>query len=312
MKANLDARYDLYINGQWVPASDGKVFTAYNPATGEKLAECAEATKEDVDAAVKAAWAAFPAWRDMGIAERAGILEKIADIIDENAELLATIESMDNGKPIRETMAIDVPYSSDHFRYFAGAIRVEEGKASVLDGNMMSLILREPIGVVGQIVPWNFPFLMAAWKLAPALAAGNCIVFKPSSTTSLSVLTLVKLIGHLLPPGVLNVVTGGGSRSGQYMLDHPGFRKLAFTGSTEVGLDVAKAAADKLIPPPWSWAARAPTSTSMIASGTWPSTACSWASCSTRARSAAPAPACLCRRASTTSSWRLPSRPSTT
>ena len=248
MKANLDARYDLYINGQWVPASDGKVFTAYNPATGEKLAECAEATKEDVDAAVKAAWAAFPAWRDMGIAERAGILEKIADIIDENAELLATIESMDNGKPIRETMAIDVPYSSDHFRYFAGAIRVEEGKASVLDGNMMSLILREPIGVVGQIVPWNFPFLMAAWKLAPALAAGNCIVFKPSSSTSLSVLTLVKLIGHLLPPGVLNVVTGGGSRSGQYMLDHPGFRKLAFTGSTEVGLDVAKAAADKLIP----------------------------------------------------------------
>lgn len=248
MKANLDARYDLYINGQWVPASDGKVFTAYNPATGEKLAECAEATKEDVDSAVKAAWAAFPAWRDMGIAERAGILEKIADIIDENAELLATIESMDNGKPIRETMAIDVPYSSDHFRYFAGAIRVEEGKASVLDGNMMSLILREPIGVVGQIVPWNFPFLMAAWKLAPALAAGNCIVFKPSSTTSLSVLTLVKLIGHLLPPGVLNVVTGGGSRSGQYMLDHPGFRKLAFTGSTEVGLDVAKAAADKLIP----------------------------------------------------------------
>lgn len=248
MKANLDARYDLYINGQWVPASDGNVFTAYNPATGEKLAECAEATKEDVDAAVKAAWAAFPAWRDMGIAERAGILEKIADIIDENAELLATIESMDNGKPIRETMAIDVPYSSDHFRYFAGAIRVEEGKASVLDGNMMSLILREPIGVVGQIVPWNFPFLMAAWKLAPALAAGNCIVFKPSSTTSLSVLTLVKLIGHLLPPGVLNVVTGGGSRSGQYMLDHPGFRKLAFTGSTEVGLDVAKAAADKLIP----------------------------------------------------------------
>ena len=248
MKANLDARYDLYINGQWVPASDGKVFTAYNPATGEKLAECAEATKEDVDAAVKAAWAAFPAWRDMGIAERAGILEKIADIIDENAELLATIESMDNGKPIRETMAIDVPYSSDHFRYFAGAIRVEEGKASVLDGNMMSLILREPIGVVGQIVPWNFPFLMAAWKLAPALAAGNCIVFKPSSTTSLSVLTLVKLIGHLLPPGVLNVVTGGGSRSGQYMLDHPGFRKLAVTGSTEVGLDVAKAAADKLIP----------------------------------------------------------------
>ena len=209
---------------------------------------------------------------------------KIADIIDENKELLATIESMDNGKPIRETMTIDVPYSSDHFRYFAGAVRTEEGSASVLKdhvGHFMNIILHEPIGVVGQIVPWNFPFLMAAWKLAPVLAAGDCVVFKPSSTTSLSVLTLMKLIGHLLPPGVVNVVTGGGSRAGQYILDHPGFRKLAFTGSTEVGLDVAKAAADKLIP------------------------------CLTRARSAAPAPGSLFRRASMTSLWRPLSRPST-
>ncbi len=248
MSVKLDERYDLYIGGKWVPASDGRTFATINPANGEKLAECAEATKEDVDAAVQAAWAAFPAWRDLGTGARAAILDKIADVIDENAELLATVESMDNGKPIRETMAIDVPYSSDHFRYFAGAIRTEEGKASVLDGNMMSLILREPIGVVGQIVPWNFPFLMAAWKLAPALAAGDCIVLKPSSTTPLSALVLAKLIGDLLPAGVLNVVTGGGSRAGQYMLDHPGFRKLAFTGSTEVGLNVAKAAADKLIP----------------------------------------------------------------
>ena len=251
MNVKLDERYDLYINGTWVPASDGRVFTTTNPATGEKLAECAEATKEDVDAAVQAAWAAFPAWRDLEPDKRADILLKIADVIDENKELLATIESMDNGKPIRETMTIDVPYSSDHFRYFAGAIRTEEGTASVLKdhvGHFINIILHEPIGVVGQIVPWNFPFLMAAWKLAPALAAGDCIVFKPSSTTSLSVLTLVKLIGHLLPPGVLNVVTGGGGRAGQYRLDHPGFRKLAFTGSTEVGLDVAKAAANKLIP----------------------------------------------------------------
>ena len=248
MNAKLDERYDLYIGGQWVPASDGRTFTTTNPANGEVLAQCAEATKEDVDAAVRAAWAAFPAWRDLSTGQRAAILDKIADVIDENADLLATIESMDNGKPIRETKAIDVPYASDHFRYFAGAIRTEEGKASVLDGNMLSLILREPIGVVGQIVPWNFPFLMAAWKLAPALAAGDCIVLKPSSTTPLSALVLAKLIGDLLPPGVLNVVTGGGSRAGQYMLDHPGFRKLAFTGSTEVGLNVAKAAADKLIP----------------------------------------------------------------
>ena len=240
--------YQLYIGGEWVDASDGGTIDAYCPANGERLSTIADATKEDVDRAVDAAWKAFETWSKTDKAQRAIILNKVADVIEANAEKFALLETLDNGKPIRETMAIDVPYSSDHFRYFAGAIRVEEGKASVLDGNMMSLILREPIGVVGQIVPWNFPFLMAAWKLAPALAAGNCIVFKPSSTTSLSVLTLVKLIDHLLPPGVLNVVTGGGSRSGQYMLDHPGFRKLAFTGSTEVGLDVAKAAADKLIP----------------------------------------------------------------
>lgn len=248
MKANLDARYDLYINGQWVPASDGKVFTAYNPATGEKLAECAEATKEDVDAAVKAAWAAFPAWRDMGIAERAGILEKIADIIDENAELLATIESMDNGKPIRETLAVDIPMAADHFRYFAGCIQAEEGSANILGKDTLSLILREPIGVVGQIVPWNFPFLMAAWKLAPVLASGCCTVFKTSSTTPLSVLEFARLVQDVIPAGVFNVITGFGSKSGQYMLDHPGFRKLAFTGSTEVGRNVALAAAQKLIP----------------------------------------------------------------
>lgn len=248
MSVKLDERYDLYIGGKWVPASDGRTFVSTNPANGEKLAECAEATKEDVDAAVEAAWAAFPAWRDLGTSARAEILEKIADVIDENAALLAEVETLDNGKPIRETTAIDVPLSSDHFRYFAGAIRVDEGNATVLDGGMLSLILHEPIGVVGQIVPWNFPFLMTAWKLAPALAAGNCIVLKPSSTTSLSTLVLLKLIGDLLPAGVLNVITGGGSRAGQYMLDHPGFRKLAFTGSTEVGLSVAKAAADKLIP----------------------------------------------------------------
>ena len=250
-KAKLQERYQLFIGGQWKDASAHETFKTICPADGSVLAECAQATKEDVDEAVKAAWEAFKTWKHTTVAERAAVLNKIAAIIDENKEHLAMVESMDNGKPIRETMTIDVPYSSDHFRYFAGAIRTEEGSASILKdhvGEFMNIILHEPIGVVGQIVPWNFPFLMAAWKLAPALAAGDCIVFKPSSTTSLSVLTLVKLIGHLLPPGVLNVVTGGGSRAGQYMLDHPGFRKLAFTGSTEVGLDVAKAAADKLIP----------------------------------------------------------------
>ena len=248
MNVKLDERYDLYINGTWVPASDGRVFTTTNPATGEKLAECAEATKEDVDAAVQAAWAAFPAWRDLEPDKRADILLKIADVIDENKELLATIESMDNGKPIRETRAIDVAYSVDHFRYFAGVLLADTGEADMLPGNMMSLVLHEPIGVVGQIVPWNFPFLMAAWKLAPVLAAGDCTVFKPSSTTSLTVLELAKLTEGVIPAGVFNVVTGRGSKSGQYILDNPKISKLAFTGSTEVGRDVARAAAERLIP----------------------------------------------------------------
>lgn len=158
------------------------------------------------------------------------------------------VESLDNGKPIRETMAIDIPLSAKHFRYFAGCILAEEGSANVLDEQFLSLILREPIGVVGQIVPWNFPFLMAAWKLAPVLAAGCCTVFKPSSDTSLSVLEFARLIQDVVPKGVFNVITGSGSKSGQYMLEHKGFRKLAFTGSTEVGRQVALAAADRLIP----------------------------------------------------------------
>ena len=158
------------------------------------------------------------------------------------------VESLDNGKPIRETMAIDVPLSAKHFRYFAGCILADEGSANVLDEQFLSLILREPIGVVGQIVPWNFPFLMAAWKLAPVLAAGCCTVFKPSSDTPLSVLELARLIQDVLPAGVFNVITGSGSKAGQYILEHKGFRKLAFTGSTEVGRDVALAAANRLIP----------------------------------------------------------------
>lgn len=248
MQKIVDDRYQLYINGKWVDAKDGGAFQTHCPANGELLATCAEATREDVDDAVNAAWAAWDSWKKVPPAERAALLMKIADVIDANAEHLAMVETLDNGKPIRETMAIDVPFSSDHFRYFAGCIRAEEGSASMLDGNTLSLILREPIGVVGQIVPWNFPFLMAAWKLAPVLASGCCTVFKPSSSTSLSVLELAKLIGDILPPGVFNVVTGRGSTTGNYVLEHKGFRKLAFTGSTEVGLDIARAAAEKLIP----------------------------------------------------------------
>lgn len=216
--------------------------------TGSVLAECAQATKEDVDEAVKAAWEAFKTWKHTTVAERAAVLNKIAAIIDENKEHLAMVESMDNGKPIRETLAVDIPMAADHFRYFAGCIQAEEGSANILGKDTLSLILREPIGVVGQIVPWNFPFLMAAWKLAPVLASGCCTVFKTSSTTPLSVLEFARLVQDVIPAGVFNVITGSGSKSGQYMLDHPGFRKLAFTGSTEVGRNVALAAAQKLIP----------------------------------------------------------------
>ena len=247
-KAKLQERYQLFIGGQWKDASDHEIFKTICPADGSTLAECAQATKEDVDEAVKAAWEAFKTWKHTTVAERAAILNKIAAIIDENKEHLAMVESMDNGKPIRETLAVDIPMAADHFRYFAGCIQAEEGSANILGKDTLSLILREPIGVVGQIVPWNFPFLMAAWKLAPVLASGCCTVFKTSSTTPLSVLEFARLVQDVIPAGVFNVITGSGSKSGQYMLDHPGFRKLAFTGSTEVGRNVALAAAQKLIP----------------------------------------------------------------
>ena len=253
MDIKLKEKYGLFIGGQWRDASDGGTFEVSNPATGEHLSTCAQATKEDVDSAVKAAWEAFPAWRDVQPQERAAILNKIADRIDENAELLAAVETMDNGKPIRETTFIDVPWASEHFRYFAGAVLTHEDKASILNtpnipGNALSIVLREPIGVVGQIVPWNFPFLMAAWKLAPVLAAGDCTVIKSASATPLSLIVFLELIEDLIPAGVINMITGSGAKAGRYILEHEGFRKLAFTGSTEVGLNVAKAAADKLIP----------------------------------------------------------------
>ena len=244
----VDNHYGLYLNGKWVESDEGKTFQAVNPANGETLSTCEEASHTDVDRALDAAWAAWDSWKNTTVAERADALMKIADVIDKNKERLAMIETLDNGKPLRESLLVDIPYAADHFRYFAACIRAEEGSATMVDNQTLSLILREPIGVVGQIIPWNFPFLMAAWKLAPALAAGCCVVLKPSSQTSLSVLELAKLIDGILPPGVLNIITGRGSKSGNYMLENKRFSKLAFTGSTEVGLSVARAAADKLIP----------------------------------------------------------------
>ena len=244
----IDAKYDLLINGEWVPAEGGETFETFNPANGEKLADCANASPADIDRAVAAARAAFPAWAAKSPQERAALLLKVADLIDENAARLAMVETLDNGKPIRETTLVDVPLSSDHFRYFAGCLRAEEGSAVMIDENTMSIVLHEPIGVVGQIIPWNFPLLMGAWKIAPALAAGNTLVIKSSSTTPLSLFELGKLLNQVLPAGVVNIVSGRGARTGQAMLDHPGFDKLAFTGSTEVGYSVAEAAAKRLIP----------------------------------------------------------------
>ena len=240
--------YGLLIGGEWVAAEGGKTSETRNPATGEVLARVAAASPADVDRAVKAARAAFEGWSKTSPAERSAILLRIADDLEKEADFFAKIETMDNGKPIRETSLVDVPLSVDHFRYFAGCLRAEEGSAVRIDNDTMSLVLHEPIGVVGQIIPWNFPLLMGAWKLAPALAAGNTVVIKPSSTTPLSLLHLAEIISRHVPAGVVNVITGSGRTAGDAMLKHPGFDKLAFTGSTEVGVDVAKAAAERLIP----------------------------------------------------------------
>ena len=241
--------YDLFINGEFTPSTNPEnKCTAKSPVDGTVLSTFADASKEDVDKAVNCAWEAFKTWKNTTPQERSKVLLAIADAIDKNCEKLAKIESMDNGKPIRETMAVDIPSAAKHFRYFAACIVADEGSANVLDEKYLSIILREPIGVVGQIIPWNYPFLMGALKLAPVLAAGCCTIIKPSSETSLSILELARIIKDIIPKGVFNVITGRGSKSGQFILDHPKLSKLAFTGSTEVGRAVGLAAAQKIIP----------------------------------------------------------------
>lgn len=248
MSLNIDSDYKLLINGEWTSGSGSEKITSYNPATGEVLATLVDATNDDVDQAVAAAQEAFKTWGRTDVKERSALLLEVADRIEAKADFFAEIESSDNGKPIRETTGADIPLAIDHFRYFAGVIRSEEDTVKMLSDQTMSMILREPIGVVAQIVPWNFPFLMAAWKIAPALAAGNTIVFSPSSSTSLSVLELAKILNDVLPKGVFNLVTGRGSKSGDYLQHHKGINKIAFTGSTEVGRQIGISAAENLIP----------------------------------------------------------------
>ncbi|WP_116131584.1 aldehyde dehydrogenase [Tropicimonas sp. IMCC34043] len=242
------ARYDNYIGGKFVAPVNGRYFDNITPITGEVVCEVARSDAADVEAALDAAHAAREAWGHTSAAERAMTLLKIADVIEQNLELIATAETWDNGKPIRETMAADIPLSVDHFRYFAGVLRGQEGTMSEIDADTVAYHYHEPLGVVGQIIPWNFSVLMAAWKLAPALAAGNCIVLKPAEQTPAAILVLAELIGHLLPPGVLNIVNGYGAEVGAPLAKSPRIAKIAFTGSTSTGRMIMQYATENLIP----------------------------------------------------------------
>ncbi len=240
--------YKMLINGEWVDSISKNTLQSYSPSTGELLTEYAAGNAEDVELAVKAAQKALPAWRKTSAAERQSLLLKIADLLEAETERFIVLETLDGGKTQTLCRHFDIPFSVDHFRYFAGVIRAHSDTTDVIDNDTLSLVIREPIGVVGQIIPWNFPLLMAAWKLAPALAAGNTIVINPASLTPITLLELGRIMNQVLPAGVVNIVTGRGSVVGQAILDHNGIDKVAFTGSTEVGYNVAAAAAKRLIP----------------------------------------------------------------
>ena len=247
-KIAYKAKYDNFIGGKYVAPLKGEYFDVISPISGKVYTRAARSGAEDIELALDAAHAAADAWGKTSVTDRSNILLKIADRIDANLELLAYAETVDNGKPIRETLAADIPLSSDHFRYFAGCIRAQEGALSDINETTVAYHYHEPLGVVGQIIPWNFPILMAAWKLAPALAAGNCVVLKPAESTPVSILILMEVIGDLLPPGVLNIVNGFGREAGMPLATSKRIAKIAFTGSTSTGRVIAQAAANNLIP----------------------------------------------------------------
>jgi aldehyde dehydrogenase len=242
------ARYDNFIGGDWVPPMKGEYFADITPITGQPICEVARSTAEDIENALDAAHAAANAWALTSVATRAGILNKIADRMEANLDALALAETLDNGKPIRETTAADLPLAVDHFRYFAGCIRAQEGGISEIDADTVAYHFHEPLGVVGQIIPWNFPLLMAAWKVAPALAAGNCVVLKPAEQTPMSMLVLAELIADLLPDGVLNIVNGFGAEAGKPLASSPRIAKVAFTGETTTGRLIMQYASENIIP----------------------------------------------------------------
>ena len=242
------ARYDNFIGGKWVAPVKRQYSDNLSPVTGKPLCQVSRSTAEDVDLALDAAHAARYAWARTSVTERSQILLRIADRMESNLDRLAQTESWDNGKPIRETTAVDVPLAIDHFRYFAGCIRAQEGSIGELDHDTVAYHFHEPLGVVGQIIPWNFPLLMAAWKLAPALAAGNCVILKPAGPTPASILVLLDIVGDLLPPGVLNVVNGPGAEVGKALATSPRIAKVAFTGETTTGRLIMQYASQNIIP----------------------------------------------------------------
>ncbi|WP_313892808.1 aldehyde dehydrogenase [Psychrobacillus sp.] len=241
-------KYENYINGEWTAPAQGQYFDNITPVTGKVFTQVARSTAEDIELALDAAHAAKEAWGSTSVTERSNILNKIANRMEENLEMLAVAETWDNGKAVRETLNADLPLAIDHFRYFAGAIRAQEGGLSQIDNDTVAYHFHEPLGVVGQIIPWNFPILMAVWKLAPALAAGNCVVLKPAEQTPASILVLVELIGDLLPPGVLNIVNGFGLEAGKPLASSPRISKIAFTGETTTGRLIMQYASQNLIP----------------------------------------------------------------
>ena len=244
----VKSRYGHYIGGEWVDPVKGEYFENITPVTGQAFTEVGRGTAEDIDKALDAAHAAADAWGKSSPAERAVILNKIADRMEQNLEDIAVFETWDNGKAVRETLNADIPLAIDHFRYFAGAIRAQEGRLSQIDETTVAYHFHEPLGVVGQIIPWNFPILMAVWKLAPALAAGNCIVLKPAEQTPWSILKLFGIIGDLLPPGVVNIVNGFGVEAGKPLASSPRIAKIAFTGETTTGRLIMQYASQNIIP----------------------------------------------------------------
>jgi len=247
-RPEFKAQYENYIGGEWVAPVDGEYFDDTSPIDGGLIARVAKSNSKDIDLAVEAAGKAADAWGKTSATERSNIMFKIAERIEENLESLALVESWDNGKAIRETMAADIPLAVDHFRYFGSVIRAEAGQVADIDAGTVSMEVHEPLGVVGQIIPWNFPILMATWKLAPALSAGNCVVLKPAEQTPVSILFLMEVIADLLPAGVLNIVNGFGPEAGKPLATHPDIKKIAFTGETTTGRLIMQYASENIIP----------------------------------------------------------------